>query len=506
MASTPPDFDRLFILEMANNHMGDVNHGLKIIRDFHAALKDLPFQFAFKFQYRYLDSFVHPQYKDRTDIKLIKRFTETLLSEDDYKRLRDEVKACGWLSVCTPFDEKSVALVVKHQHDVIKIPSCYFADWPYLEAVVQTDLPIIASTAGASLTDVDRVVSFLQHRNKNFAIMHCVAEYPTADQDLQLNQIEILRGRYARVPIGFSTHESPSNLDSIKVAVAKGARLFEKHVGVATDKYSLNAYSADPQQARQWVLAAQKAYEMCGVTGPKPVSAKEAADLRALYRGVFAKEKILKGQTLNSSNVFLAMPCQDGQIIGQEFSKYTEYTAQTDIEPLAPVYHKDTKVVQLRDWVEKTIHQVKGILKAGNISLPNKVEVELSHHKGVENFQQVGGVIINIINREYCKKILIMLPGQSYPTHSHKVKDETLHILYGSVTVELEGGKTLELKAGDLFPVERGTSHAFKTTEGVAIEEISTTYVKGDSYYEAEIYENPKRKTLLTFWSDWMKS
>ena len=43
----------LFVFEMANNHMGDVNHGLRIIREFGEVKKDFAsyFDFAIKLQY-----------------------------------------------------------------------------------------------------------------------------------------------------------------------------------------------------------------------------------------------------------------------------------------------------------------------------------------------------------------------------------------------------------------------------------------------------------------------
>ncbi len=71
----------LFIFEMANNHMGDLEHGLRVIRDF-AAVKEQyeEFDFAFKFQFRNIDTFIHPDYKDRMDLKYVKRFTETRLT------------------------------------------------------------------------------------------------------------------------------------------------------------------------------------------------------------------------------------------------------------------------------------------------------------------------------------------------------------------------------------------------------------------------------------------
>ena len=51
----------LVIFEMANNHMGDVAHGSAVIRAFADVAKPFhdTFRFAFKLQYRDLDSFIH---------------------------------------------------------------------------------------------------------------------------------------------------------------------------------------------------------------------------------------------------------------------------------------------------------------------------------------------------------------------------------------------------------------------------------------------------------------
>jgi len=98
-------FERpLFIFEMANNHMGSVDHGLAMIKAFAEAARPFPFQFAFKFQFRDLDTFIHPAYTSRMDIKAVKRFSETRLSKDQFQRLKDCVCANGFLSICTPFD------------------------------------------------------------------------------------------------------------------------------------------------------------------------------------------------------------------------------------------------------------------------------------------------------------------------------------------------------------------------------------------------------------------
>ena len=67
-------FENLFVLEMANNHDGSVEHGLKIIKKMAAVCKKYPmFQFAFKFQFRDLDTFIHPDYQNRKDITILRR-------------------------------------------------------------------------------------------------------------------------------------------------------------------------------------------------------------------------------------------------------------------------------------------------------------------------------------------------------------------------------------------------------------------------------------------------
>ena len=57
--------------------------------------------------------------------------------------------------------------------------------------------------------------------------------------------------------------------------------------------------------------------------------------------------------------------------------------------------------------------------------------MEISHHKGIEKFRKTGA-FFNIINKNYAKKMIVILPNQSHPLHFHKVKDESFHILSGS--------------------------------------------------------------------------
>src|SRR5215471_5816553 len=493
----------MFIFEMANNHMGSVEHGLRIVKAMHDAAKDFPFSFAIKLQYRDIDTFIHPDYQGRTDLKFVKRFSETRLSWDDYKRIKEAMHEHGMLAICTPWDEISVDRIEEHGYDFFKIPSCYWTDWPLLERIAKSHLPVIGSVAGVGLEDIDKVVSFFRHRNRPFSIMHCVGEYPTKDENLQLNQIKLLKQRYPGLEVGYSTHERPENYEAVKVAIGLGATMFEKHVGVETDTIKLNAYSANPEQVRNWLAAAANAIAMCGIENQRaPFPEDEIKTLRALQRGVFAKTPIAAGEVLRADNVFYAMPNSDGQIVANDMSKYANFYALEPIAPNQPAILAKMRACDSRERVHRAISEVRKLLKKSKVIVPGQLELEISHHYGMENFDKYGSTVITVVNREYCKRVIVLLPGQTHPEQYHKQKDETYHILHGEIALSLDG-ETSVRKANDIVVIPRGVRHGFVTKTGTVIEEVSSFYTQGDSFYtDATIEANANRKTFVTHWMD----
>lgn len=491
----------LFVLEMANNHMGDVAHGVHIVRAMGEVVRRFPFRFAFKLQYRDLDTFIHPAKRGRDDIKYVKRFSETRLSREQFQQLVDAMRDNDFLTMATPFDEASMDLIDSQRLDIVKIASCSFTDWPLLERVVASDLPIIASTAGATLDDIDRVVSFFMHRDKEFAIMHCVGEYPAPAERMNLSQIEFLRNRYPGVRIGFSTHENPDNYDIVKLAVAKKAVVFEKHVGVPTEKYPLNAYSASPRQVELWLAAAQEAMTLCGFGDRRlqdnPV---EVANLHSLRRGIFARRAIRRGELLGNDDVYFAFPPEDKQFTANDWSKFTQCTADTDIAIDEAISPNNVTLLDQRKKVLEIIQGVQKLLVEGGITFPDRTDLEISHHYGIDRFWESGLAMLTVVNRAYCKKLLILLPGQRHPEQYHQQKEETFHVLYGNLLLELDG-KPFACKRGDVVTINPGMRHAFQSANGAVIEEISSTHCKEDSFYtDPAINANKNRKTLLSYW------
>lgn len=494
-------FDKpLFIFEMANNHQGSVEHGKVIIQAVKEAAREYEdvFDFAVKFQYRDLDTFIHPDYQQRYDVKNVKRFQETRLSTAEFLGLKGEAERQGMYAICTPFDETSADRIAEQGYAAIKIASCSFGDWPLLERIAEKGLPVIASAAGASLERIDQVVSFFTHRGIDLALMHCVAEYPALNERLELNQIDLYQQRYPQLKIGFSTHENPECTDPIKMAVAKGAVIFEKHVGVPAEGITLNGYSAAPEQVEKWLKAAWDAFQMCGTNaGRYRPSEKEAADLAALERGVFARADLAPGSAVTEANSFLAFPRAEGQLRASQLSKYTHITLKgTGLSRNTPIMESDVDIVDEQGAVQSIVLQLMQMLKSSHVVIPVNSSCEISHHYGLASFAQTGVAMIDCVNRAYCKKILAVLPGQSHPTHLHKWKEETFTVLQGVLTVVCDGEER-QVAQGESVVVERGVKHSFSSQEGCVFEEISTTHYADDSYYDDQASFVTPRKTKV---------
>jgi quercetin dioxygenase-like cupin family protein len=287
------------------------------------------------------------------------------------------------------------------------------------------------------------------------------------------------------------------------VAIAKGATIFEKHVGVPADGMPLNAYSANPQQVRRWLEAADEAYQICGVEGRRAdFQQEEIASLHALRRGVFTARVIHKDEKLHASSVdvFLAIPTQPGQLTANDLSKYVTLHVQGETAAQEPVLASKVKQIDHREKIYGIVRRISAMIQQAGVVVPGQAELEISHHYGVDRFDEVGATIINLVNRTYCKKLIVVMAGQRHPEHFHKVKEETFLVLHGDITIDLDG-TSKEYGPGGILVVERGVRHSFRSKRGVIMEEISSTHYKGDSYYtDPAIAPVDERKTQIAYW------
>jgi sialic acid synthase SpsE len=357
-------FENLFVLELANNHWGRLDRGLKIIDDFANVVRNNRVKAAIKLQFRDVPSFIHHQHRDRGDVRYIKKVGATELPWHEQETMVQAIRNAGLLTMVTPFDEASVDRAVEFGVEILKIASSDIRDRILLEKIARAGKPVIASSGGSSLADVDHLVGFFKARNIPFALNHCVSIYPSKDSELEINQVDFLKSRYPDTVIGFSTHEMTDWTSSVMIAYAKGARTFERHVDIDHEGVPVSPYCTLPEQADQWFKAFHKVVEMCGAPGTakRVPPDKEVRYLDELVRGVYAVRDLPAGHALTVDDVFLAVPLVHGQISVREF-----VGGETLKAPLAmdsPIRLRDIECDYANDLTLQRLVENRGVARA----------------------------------------------------------------------------------------------------------------------------------------------
>jgi len=347
-------FENLFVLELANNHWGKLERGLKIISDFARVVRFNDVHAAIKLQFRDVDSFIHRDFRDRSDVRYIKKTLDTQMPWESLRAMVESIREAGMLTMVTPFDEVSVDKCVEFGVEILKIASSDIRDKTLLHKIASTGLPVIASSGGADLQHIDELVEFFTSRDIPFALNHCVSLYPSEDSDLELDQIDFLKARYPRITIGFSTHEYRNWHDSTLIAYGKGARTFERHVDIDHEGVPVSPYCTRPEQADIWFRAFKKAQEMCGHSGNarRAVPESERRYLDALVRGVYARRDLAAGETVTRDDVYFSIPLLKGQISTREFVGGLRLTRPLAAHEAVDVRVIDAPLLDDRELVE----------------------------------------------------------------------------------------------------------------------------------------------------------
>ena len=316
--------ENLFVLELANNHLGSIERGKKIINDHAQVVRFNGIKAAIKLQFRDVDNFIHKKSKGNKDIRYIKKTESTKLSKEELFILIKEIKKVNCIPMATPFDEYSVSLCEEFDLPIIKIASSDVNDWPLIEKISKTKRSVILSTGGVSETDLDNIVNYFNSRKIPLAINHCISLYPTEDEDLCLSQIDYLKKRYPINPVGLSTHEYNDWHSSMLMSYAKGVRIWERHIDIDFNNIEVSKYCSLPEQCDVWYKTFKKAQEMEGnsSTVRRNIKHEEIEYLDKLVRGVYLKKDIKSGYEISSKkfneDFYMAIPLKKGQLSCRE--------------------------------------------------------------------------------------------------------------------------------------------------------------------------------------------
>lgn len=230
------------------------------------------------------------------------------LPREGYQELFALARELGILLFSTPFDEESADFLDALGTPAFKIASADLTFHPFLAHVAQKGKPVILSTGGSTIGEIQEAVAVIHGAgNRDVILLHCTLCYPTADEDANLRMIPHMQQVFPDCPIGLSDHTFGILVPA--VAVALGARLIEKHFTV--DKglpgSADHKLGVDPPELRELVRNVRSVEKALGRPMKEPVACEQPARLYA-RRSVVAARDIPKGTILTPEMLICKRP------------------------------------------------------------------------------------------------------------------------------------------------------------------------------------------------------
>lgn len=209
----------------------------------------------------------------------------------------------------TAFDEQA-ADYLEPLMNVYKISSSDLSNLPFVEYQARKGKPVILSIGASNEDEIDRAVGCIRSVNAcPLSLLHCVLEYPTPMQDVNLLKIASLKRKYPDCIIGYSDHSKPTP-DAIVTNAARllGAQIVEKHFTL--DKMlpgNDHFHAMDPADA-QSILAGFELCDMILGNGELKCLATESAARKNARRSLVSTVDIPAGTTLSAEMLTAKRP------------------------------------------------------------------------------------------------------------------------------------------------------------------------------------------------------
>ena len=248
------------------------------------------------------------------------------LTDEEHQEVYRYAKSLGLDFVETLCSPGCLSLLRLFTPDRLKVASRDLTNLPLLEALAETRIPLILSTGMAGREELDTALEVITRHHEDIAILHCVSQYPTAPDNLNLRTLTYLQKHYGRYTIGFSDHTI--GIAAPVVAVGMGARIIEKHVTIdrrmkGTDQQGslgpdgVNRMIRDIRIAERW-MGCEELY----------IDPAVAAARVKLERSIATRRDMQAGEVVTEADIHLLSPgdgykwADRGQVIGRQVKNF----------------------------------------------------------------------------------------------------------------------------------------------------------------------------------------
>lgn len=330
-------FPPLIVAELSGNHNGSLEHGLRIIE----AAKEAGVH-AIKLQTYTPDTItlnVHESDFVIRDPKslwygrvLYDLYKEAYTPWEWHKPLLDRCKELGLIGFSSPFDETAVDFLETLDVPCYKIASPEIVDLPLIEKVAKTGKPMLISTGGASVKEIEEALATARAAGcQNIILLKCTAAYPALPQDMNLNTLRDMQTRF-ETHVGLSDHSLTLGVPVASIAL--GACCIEKHITFSRKEGGVDsAFSLEPHEFAVLVNETYNAWQSLGSINYQSTPS-EATTLKN-RPSLYFVSSLKKGSTIKPSDVRSVRPASG--LPPKEISRIIGKKVSVDVSPGMPV-------------------------------------------------------------------------------------------------------------------------------------------------------------------------
>ena len=303
------DLSPVVIAEAGVNHEGDMDLAKRLIEEAkRGGAHAIKFQ---TYKAHTIASKHSPAYWDLTKEPTTSQFELFQKYDSFWKNEFEALKIhCDQVDIefmSTPFDSESAAFL-NDLMNVYKISSSDITNRPFIEQIAGYGKPILLSTGASSLDEIREAVGWIQENEVPYLLMHCVLSYPTTDKNANLGMIRDLKQKFPDVPIGYSDHTLPGDMQNLETATLLGACVLEKHFSHDKTLPGNDHYHAmDYRDLNIFFDRMRRLNTVIGAQYKIPVEAEMPARSHA-RRSIVANRAIPKGKPIEASDLTYKRP------------------------------------------------------------------------------------------------------------------------------------------------------------------------------------------------------
>ena len=272
--------------------------------------------------------------KETTDSKesQVDMLKKLELSYDEFRKVKEYCNKKGIEFISTPFDLESADFLNQLDVTVYKIGSGDSTNYPLLRKVAKTGKKMILSTGMSNMNEVEDSVKYvLKNGCKKLVVLHCISNYPTKKEDLNLRAIKTMKENLSLIKddidIGFSDHTE--GINASVYSVCSGATCVEKHFTIDKNMDGPDhRASLNPDELNLFVKKIREIEVILG-NGIKKFRNSESENRKIVRRSLAYNVNIKKGTILDYEHLTTLRP--NTHICGSRLEDFIGKTLNCDV-------------------------------------------------------------------------------------------------------------------------------------------------------------------------------